>query len=164
MAAIAIAFVGLSAGGLFAFLLSSGLGSAFSHRIEDVRLEQSVHITVFAVLAIGLGFASGSGTLVEATIAQPLTVRIGIAIGAIFPLAFAMGIFFPLGVRMIARENEKLIPWAWAINGCFSVLGIFGARITALFLGFSRALLLGLAIYALVSGCVYLNTRTAHSE
>ena len=84
----------------------------------------------------------------------------GALLAAIFPLAFAMGLLFPLGVRLIARESEDLIPWAWATNGCFSVLGIFGTRITALFLGFSRALILGLLAYALVSGCVYLARRS----
>jgi SAM-dependent methyltransferase len=146
---------GLSVG-LFAFLFSSGLGSAFSGRIQLAGLERAVYAAVGGIVVIGGVFAATSGTLFEATIALPLAARIAIAITAIFPLAFAMGLLFPLGVRLIARENPDLIPWAWAINGCFSVLGIFGTRITALFLGFSRSLVLGLIAYALVMGCVYL--------
>lgn len=151
---------GLSVG-LFAFLLSSGLGSAFTNRFDDARLVRSVHLIVATLLVFGLVFSSGAGVLFGSTIAQPLGARIAIAIAAIFPLAFAMGLLFPVGVRLIARESPNLIPWAWAANGCFSVLGIFGTRITALFLGFSRALILGLFAYALVSGCVWLHSRRA---
>ena len=52
-----------------------------------------------------------------------------------------------------------LMAWAWATNGCFSVLGIFSTRITALLFGFSRALLVGLAVYALVVACVWSHSR-----
>ena len=75
-----------------------------------------------------------------------------------------MGMLFPIGVKLIARENEDLIPWAWATNGCISVLGIFGTRITALFLGFSRALLVGLFVYLLVAACVFVHSRSAASR
>ena len=151
---------GLSVG-LFAFLLSSGLGSAFTNRFDERRLERSVHRIVLALVVIGLAFAAGATVLFSATIGQSLTVRIAIAIATIFPLAFTMGLLFPVGIRLIARESPDLIPWAWATNGCFSVLGIFGTRIIALFLGFSRAFLLGLFAYVLVSGCVWLHSRRA---
>jgi len=151
---------GLSVG-LFAFLLSSGLGSALTNRIVDDRLERSVHVIVAVLLAIGLVFSVVAEPLFAATIAESLVARIAIAITAIFPLAFTMGLLFPVGIRLIARESTDLIPWAWAMNGCFSVLGIFGTRIMALFLGFSRALVLGLFAYALVSVCVWLHSRRA---
>jgi hypothetical protein len=149
---------GLSVG-LFAFLLSSGLGSAFTGRFDPKRLERSVHLVVGTLIAMGLAFTAGSETLFEATIAAPLPLRMLVAVAAIFPLAFPMGMLFPLGVQLISRESDNLIPWAWATNGCFSVLGIFGTRVTAIFMGFSRALLLGLLAYALVSGFVLIHTR-----
>ena len=42
--------------------------------------------------------------------------------------------------QSIFQLLRDLVPWAWATNGCFSVLGIFSTRITALLFGFSRAL------------------------
>jgi hypothetical protein len=118
-------------------------------------------VIVAVLLAIGLVFSVVAEPLFAATIAESLVARIAIAITAIFPLAFTMGLLFPVGIRLIARESTDLIPWAWAMNGCFSVLGIFGTRIIALFLGFSRALVLGLFAYALVSVCVWLHSRRA---
>ena len=89
----------------------------------------------------------------------------GLRIAAtIFPLAFPMGMFFPIGIKLLGREHEELIPWAWATNGCFSVLGIFGTRIAALFVGFSDALLAGLLAYLMVAACVWVFARKSQSR
>jgi len=149
---------GLSVG-LFAFLLASGLGSNFTNRLEDARLERSVRTIIVSLVLVGLFFVAGSASLFSHTIAYPLPARIAVAVASIFPLAFPMGMLFPIGVRLIARDCEDLIPWAWATNGCFSVLGIFSTRITALLFGFSRALIMGLVAYLLVIVCTRLYIR-----
>jgi hypothetical protein len=149
---------GLSVG-LFAFLLASGLGSNWTQRLADARLERSLRVIVALLVLAGGLFAVGSDFLFASTTVWPISARIGVAVVSIFPVAFPMGMLFPIGVRLIARDREDLIPWGWAINGCFSVLGIFSTRITALLFGFSRALLLGLAIYLLVVVCVRIHTR-----
>ena len=77
------------------------------------------------------------------------------------PLAFVMGMLFPIGIRLISRHGDDLVPWAWATNGCFSVLGIFGTRIVALLVGFSRAFLIGLLVYALLGAVVAAMRRPA---
>ena len=154
---------GLSVG-LFAFLLASGIGSGWTGRIDSEHIERRVVLIVLGITVWGLGFALGSDALFGASIALALPFRILIAIAPILPLALLMGMLFPLGMRLIARESEDLIPWAWATNGCFSVIGIFGARITALFLGFSRSLLLGLAAYLLVVACVSIRSRSTRAR
>jgi SAM-dependent methyltransferase len=151
---------GLSVG-LFSFLLASGLGSNFTSRISDQRLESAVRAIVVFVVCAGLLFVWLSPSLFAATISYPVSARIAIAVTAIFPLACAMGMLFPVGIRTLARNAADLIPWAWATNGCFSVLGIFSTRITALLFGFSRALLLGLMVYSLVVACVWAYSRKA---
>jgi len=150
---------GLSVG-LFAFLLASGLGSNFTSRFDDRRLESSVHAIVLALVALGIVFVLGSAPLFASTIALPLPARIAIAVAAVFPLAYLMGMLFPVGIRLIARSDADLIPWAWATNGCFSVLGIFGTRITALLFGFSRGLVIGLVVYLFVIACVAAESRS----
>jgi SAM-dependent methyltransferase len=154
---------GLSVG-LFAFLLASGLGSNSTGRLSDRRLGPSVGVVVGALVSAGLVFAWLSPTLFAATISFPLPARVGIAVASIFPIAFLMGMLFPIGVRILARSSADLVPWAWATNGCFSVLGIFSARITALIFGFSRALLVGLFVYLLVVACVWVHSRGAHAR
>jgi hypothetical protein len=63
-----------------------------------------------------------------------------------------------------SRGSADLISWAWATNGCFSVLGIFSTRIVALLLGFSHALILGLLVYLLVIACVRAQSRVGASR
>jgi len=149
---------GLSVG-LFAFLLASGLGSNATQRVAAAGLERAVGFVVLWIIAAGVLFAWLSEPIFAASLAAPLMVRIAIAVAVVFPLAFPMGMLFPIGIRLISRDSEDLIPWAWATNGCFSVMGIFGTRITALLFGFSRALLIGLAVYALVVVCVRAHAR-----
>ncbi len=151
---------GLSVG-LFGFLLASGLGSNLTGRLADAQLERASSAIVLGLVAVGLCFALGSGPLFASAISLSLAARIGIAVASIFPVAFLMGMLFPIGVRLLARGSPDMIPWAWATNGCFSVLGIFTTRIVALLFGFSRALVLGLAVYLLVIACVRAQSRAA---
>ena len=146
---------GLSVG-LFSFLLASGLGSAFSNRVQEVELQRSVTRIVVALVLSGACFAAGSSALFSVAASSPLAARVGIAIATIFVPAFLMGMLFPIGIRLLARDGADLIPWAWAINGCFCVLGIFSTRSTALLFGCSRALGVGLCVYLLVIVCVQL--------
>ena len=95
------------------------------------------------------------------TIHLPTQARMVIAAASIFPMAFVMGIFFPVGIKLVSEKNRNLIPWVWAINGCFSVIGIFGTRIVALFLGFGQSMLMGLLLYLGVVLCVFSYRRTS---
>jgi SAM-dependent methyltransferase len=141
---------GLSVG-LFAFLLASGLGSAWTRRVGDAGLERSARIVAIVVVAVGLLFAMAAPALFSSTIAWSLPARIAIAVASVLPLALPMGMLFPIGIRILARSSGDLVPWAWATNGCFSVIGIFSTRVTALLVGFSRSLLIALAVYALIT-------------
>ncbi len=66
------------------------------------------------------------------------------------PLAFAMGIPFPLGLQLLASKNQSLIPWAWAINGSFSVIGAGLATLLSVHLGFSAVIFISGGCYLIV--------------
>jgi hypothetical protein len=57
---------------------------------------------------------------------------------------------FPLGLAAVAREAAPLVPWAWGINGCASVVSAALATLLAVDLGFSALLWIALALYLLV--------------
>ncbi len=67
----------------------------------------------------------------------------------IAPLAVCMGIPFPTGMMRLAGTGQDTIPWAWAINGCASVVGAVLATLLAIHLGFSVVILLAVLIYGL---------------
>ncbi len=146
--------------GLFAFLFSSGLGSAFSSRFDPARLHRTLYALVTLLIVLGTLFAGLSTGLFNATIDQPIAGRIAIAIASVFPVAFLMGMFFPSGIVLVSGGRESLIPLAWAINGCFSILGIFGTRIIALFAGFDSAMAIGWFAYFLAAICVAFHARS----
>jgi len=65
------------------------------------------------------------------------------------PLAFLMGMPFPLGLRRLATSAPGWIPWAWGINGCASVLSAVLATVLAIHLGFTAVVALAAGLYGL---------------
>ena len=65
----------------------------------------------------------------------------------IAPLAFAMGMPFPLGLASVAAQDETLLPWAWGVNGFASVVAAILATVLAIHLGFNAVVLLALLLY-----------------
>ena len=68
----------------------------------------------------------------------------------IAPLAFSMGIPMPLALDSLAEYRENLIPWAWGINGCASVISSVLAVLLAMQFGFSLVILAALVLYGTV--------------
>ena len=133
---------------LFAILLFSGLGSAWSDRWRGTpaRLGGALAVAVPAAILL-VTFAVPP--IARALMALPLPARMSCAMLVIAPLAFLMGIPFPLGIRVLAGRGGATIPWAWAANGCGSVLGSVCAVLGAMLWSFSAMLLAAGAIYAL---------------
>ena len=82
---------------------------------------------------------------------QPDAVRIALSIGLIAPLAFAMGMPFPRGVAQLAERAPALIPWAWGVNACASVVAAILATVLAIHIGFDAVVALAVAMYALAA-------------
>ena len=68
---------------------------------------------------------------------------------AVAPLGAALGMPFALGLQSLGRGREGFIPWAWALNGAFSVVATPLANWLALSAGYRLVLALSLGIYAL---------------
>ena len=77
--------------------------------------------------------------------------KILISAALIAPLAFLMGMPFPLGLSQVARRAAPLIPWAWGINGCASVLSAISATVLAIHTGFVVVVLLAVLLYLLAA-------------
>ena len=75
--------------------------------------------------------------------------RIALALALIFPLGFAMGMPFPLAVRAVAALERALVPWAWGVNACASVVSAVLATLLAIHIGFTRVLLIAAVLYGL---------------
>jgi len=131
---------------LFAILLFSGLGAAWSDRRAGTTAAIARPVLWGLPIAIVL-LAFVLPSLLRELIGLPHPMRLSIAVALIAPIAFLMGVPFPLGIRAIAATGGASIPWAWAANGCASVVGSVGAVLGAMVWNFSTMLLLAGAVY-----------------
>jgi len=139
---------------LSSFLVFSGLGSAWlGHMQAKGRTGDGRRLlfrAVVAIVVLGTLYLLALGNLPEQLTTLPDAARILISISLIAPLAFCMGMPFPLGLSRLAEYAPDLIPWAWAINGCASVISAILATLLAIHLGFSTVIAAALVLYALV--------------
>jgi hypothetical protein len=138
---------------LFAFLLSAGLGSRWSQRLSQptVQERRSVAVPVLAVVAVILAYVTVLPGFLSAVAGLPDAMRIALAVLLIFPLGFAMGMPFPLAVRSVAAFERTLVPWAWGVNACASVVSAVLATLLAIHIGFTRVLLVAACLYGLAA-------------
>jgi hypothetical protein len=65
----------------------------------------------------------------------------------IAPLALCMGMPFPLALTRVSARAPHLVPWAWGINGCASVLSAILATLLAVNVGFTCVVLIAITLY-----------------
>ena len=136
---------------LCAFLIFSGLGSLYVQ--QRIKTEAKHIIPVLlrrAVIQIGLIVVIYIVLLplISNTImALPESARILSAFVLAAPLAFVMGMPFPLGMATLQQTSPHLIPWAWGINGCASVLSAILAVLLAIDIGFNGVMLSAVVLY-----------------
>ena len=98
---------------------------------------------IFAAIAcMSAIYAVALPAVFEATLSLGLPVKIGIGFALIFPLGFLLGIPFPAAISRLSRDGSRSrIGWAWAANGCASVIGPILAVLLAIDFGFTTVML-----------------------
>jgi hypothetical protein len=137
---------------LAGFLVFAGLGSVSSGRVVRRFGDQSriaVRAAVSVITALVLLYLWLLPPLFERWIGLGDAARVVISLALIAPLAFCMGLPFPLGLRRLATEAPGFIPWAWGLNGFASVISAALATLMAIELGFTAVLLTALLFYLL---------------
>jgi spermidine synthase len=137
---------------IFSILLFSGIGSLVSGRFE---VKTKILTLVIAILSFLIILYMGTLPLLfNWFFGQDLFVRYVISILLLAPLSFFMGIPFPTGIRMLNKLDKNLIPWAWSVNACSSVLSSILAILIAIPFGFSSVLVLAFLVYLLGLGMI----------
>lgn len=135
---------GYAAGTVVASILTgSGLGGYVSHK-REIRIGPSALLWLAgAVVLYALVMPFAVPVLARLTLAA----RIIACFILLFPAGILMGLPLPLGLSLLGKRDPDMIPWAWAVNGCCSVVSPILAMLIALSTGFTIVLLCGAGMY-----------------
>lgn len=147
---------------LVSLLLGSGIGSLAS----SVLPARSWALAIPGVLLItGLVYLQFQWPeIAQATLSFPEDRRIELGAGICAALGIPMGMFFPSGIRLLGARAPAAIPWAWAANGFFSVVGAASAVCGGIFGGFSLVAWCSIAVYVAATCLIAAIGRPAESR
>jgi hypothetical protein len=131
---------------LASLLFFAGVGAGLSRFLGEPR--KAPLIAVLGVLLVALG-----GELlflregVPALLGLSHLARCIVAVAAIAPIGILLGFPFPVGLRLVGAVDPRLVPWAFGINGCASVLGGMLCVLFSMQVGLSAAWAAGILLY-----------------
>ncbi len=128
------------------FLFFSGGGSYLSGRIRIGRVG-TVGAAVGAIIIICLIYLGFLDNFFRQFVSLSDPIKIVLSFLFLCPLAFFMGMPFPLGLSRVSIKNPFLVPWAWGVNGCASVISPVLATVLAISGGFNLVVIMALYLY-----------------
>jgi hypothetical protein len=137
---------------LFALLLSSGLGSYLTERLQGTDLKRPAALRLLMLICVLVVFGLLTPYGVREFQGATTPVRIVVTVAILLPLGLFMGMAFPLGMKLASTRSASLTPWLWGINGAMSVCASVLAVVIALDSSISASFWTGVACY----GCAFL--------
>ncbi len=128
---------------LTGMLVFSGFGSLLTERAGRAGI---VLVGLVIVLWCA-GALFGLERLLLATIGLPWAARAAILLAVTAPVSVALGMPFPMGLARAGAAGGGFMPWAWGLNGAFSVVATPLANLLAVQAGFDRVLIAAAILY-----------------
>ena len=144
---------------LGALLVWSAAGGLLSERIAPPR----TWLAVAAVAVVVLVYAAAGPWFRDLLLALPRVPRVASIAVLLAPLGVALGMAFPLGLRLLAPAAAGRA-LAWAANGCASVVGAVASTLLAVAHGITALGLVAAASYALAALVAGLRARHQGKE
>ena len=135
---------------LSAMLIFSGFGSFYCSRFLE-NPARGVRFALGLVAAWSVLAVLGLDALMQVLLDAPFAAKLAVATAVAAPLAFGLGIPFPLGLYLFRGEHDHFLPWAWSLNGAFSVVAAPAASLLAVSFGYTILLVLGLVLYIMAT-------------
>jgi spermidine synthase len=140
---------------LASFLVFAGLGSFWARRFSaGNRRHQGALRAITAIILVGTVYLLSLDGLFDALASWPGPARMLASSLLVAPLAFFMGAPFPLALGSLGQQAVDMIPLAWGVNGCASVLSAVLATLLAIHFGFVAVVVLALLLY-IVAGLAF---------
>ncbi len=132
---------------LFSLLLGTGLGAAWSRRLAGPGLVRAAAIALALIALLGVAWGTAVTPLVGWAMPFARPGRIAVAVATLVPMGIALGVPMPAGIRLLRARAPDMVPWAWGMNGAFSVVGSTLAIFVAMNWGFQMTLFAASAAY-----------------
>jgi hypothetical protein len=130
---------------LTSMLIFSGLGSMIAGRCAALPKSASL-IGLIVILGWIAAMWMGAEDFMMRTLDQPWAIKGAVVVAAAAPVSLALGLPFPLGLIQVG--DGRALPWAWGLNGAFSVVATPLANLMSRDIGFSSLLVAGAGLYA----------------
>ncbi|MCX6358050.1 MAG: hypothetical protein NT045_09315 [Candidatus Aureabacteria bacterium] len=129
-------------------LIFAGIGSLLSRKLfapAPSRLRLIILVNI-AILILGAIFLQG---IVRTGMSLGEWGRIGVAIAITAAHGLFLGMPFPVALRIMSGDMDRMIPWGWAINAYATVVGSVLSVMAAMWLGFTWVYLFAAGAYLL---------------
>lgn len=146
---------------LFGLLLFSGTGSLISARFTNPS--SSLFAVLAGIVAVSGIYAIALPPLIASAVGYAIGIRIAITVALLAPLGLLLGMAYPLGITLLRKFDEGLVPWAWGLNGALSVVASVLAIVIGSRIGFSAAFLSGVATYLVAAAAMGVALRLRRS-
>ncbi len=138
---------------LTAFLVFAGLGSRSCDALNRRLGRRGLSLVAFTGIALlSLLYLLSLDGIFSQLSQLPLAAKSLLSLSLIAPLAFLMGLPFPLALGEVKRCADSLVPWAWGVNGYASVISASLATLLAIHFGYSAVILSAAVIYLIAWG------------
>jgi len=131
---------------LFSILIFAGLGSLLSARWFQPP-DRKVWLVPLGLAVLLCLFIFVSPHLMKYAGGLSLIARISITVILLAPIGLLLGVPFAYGIRLLNIVNPSIIPWAWAVNACSTVVGAILTVVLSMNLGFTAVLIVAILTY-----------------
>ena len=134
---------------LAAFLVFAGVGSWLAGRRESAgEGPGSLARPAAGIVVLAAACLAALPHLTSALLGAAPHVKIAATVALVAPIATLMGMPFPRALARLRRLDPDLVPWAWGVNGCASVIGAVLATGLAVHLGQTFVITCAALLYA----------------
>jgi hypothetical protein len=144
-------------------LVFAGCGSLTVRRLQSMG-HWFLWVAVAGVSLWVTFYAIAGHRLFHMSLGWSFSARIALSVLLLSIVSFFLGWPFPWGLRVMARQFPSLVPWAWGINGCASVIGAVLGKCLAVSIGFRLLMFSACILYILAITIFYALFRNALKE
>lgn len=149
---------------LFGLLLGTGAGSLAGGWCRTLAHPRGLGLVGAGVGLVCYLYGFLLDGALDGALAWSLPARVGLTLALVAPLGMLLGTCFPACLRLGGMQRAGLVPWLWAVNGFFSVLGSVAAVALGMEWSIRGVLEVGAAIYVLAGAALFLGSRRIPAE